>query len=182
MIEHEYGDDLENVTLMILLWSGPHIIVWVKLLWTRTLSPNVKPGQGYGVTCLLYIDQLLRPLVLSYFVRYPNYIFQHDNARGSRIMRDFRHRNYMYWPVLSPNMNTIVHLWDKILRCLSQTRPINAAVLTITFQGEWKQIPVAFINWLIHSIYRIYWLIVTYGTFSAVQKTDTWPHKPCEIC
>jgi transposase len=62
----------------------------------------------------------------------------------------------MPWLVLSPDLNTIEHLWEEVQRRLSnfQPRPTAADELAASFLRVWDDIPLTFINCLIHSMNR----------------------------
>lgn len=146
-------------------WGGPSIMVWGAIALNHKLGPmvfqNVGPGRGHGVTAARYIDQALRPFVVPHFGRHGNHIFQQDNARPhtARATGDFLRQHGIQtlpWPALSPDLNPIEHLWDEIQRRLNdvQPRPTTAAELTQAYHRVWAQVPMAFINRLVHSMYR----------------------------
>ncbi|XP_067670865.1 uncharacterized protein [Haliotis asinina] len=122
---------------------------------------NLGPERGGGITAARYIDQALRPHVIPHFARHRNNVFQHDNARAhtARAIRDFLQQNgvnVMQWPALSPDLNPIEHLWDEIQRRLNDVipRPNTADLLRQAFLRVWNQVPMAFINRLVHSMPR----------------------------
>jgi transposase len=122
---------------------------------------NLGPGRGNGVTAACYIDQVLRPHVVPHFARHQNKSFQQDNAcaHTARATRDFLQQNnvnVMNWPALSPDLNSIEHLWDEIQRRLNeeQSSPTTAAELSVAFQRVWALIPMTFINRLVNSMHR----------------------------
>lgn len=146
-------------------WGGPSIMVWGGIGLAQRVGPvvfqNIGPGRGNGVTAARYIDQVLRPHAIPHLARRRNHEFQHDNARAhtARATRDFLQQNgirTMQWPALSPDLNPIEHLWDEIQRRLNDVRPrpTTAAELRQAFLRVWAQVPMAFINRLIHSMYR----------------------------
>jgi hypothetical protein len=67
-------------------WCGPSIMVWGGIGLNVKLGPvifqNLGPGRGNGVRAARYIDQVLRPHVVSHFSRHQNKTFQQDNARA----------------------------------------------------------------------------------------------------
>jgi transposase len=146
-------------------WGGPSIMVWGGIGLNVKLGPvifqNLGPGRGNGVTAARYIDQVLRPHVVPHFTSHQNMTNQQDNAHAhtARATRDFLQQNninVMNWPALSPDLNSIEHLWDEIQRRLNeeQPSPTTAAELSVAFQRVWALIPIAFINRLVNSMYR----------------------------
>ena len=94
-------------------------------------------------------------------ISHQNHVFQHDNARphtaiATRDFLQYSNINTMPWPALSPDLNPIEHLWDEIQRRLNEVRPrpTTVAELSADFLRVWAQIPMAFINRLVHSMYR----------------------------
>ena len=123
---------------------------------------------------------MLRPHAVPHFARHPNHVFQQDNAcaHTARLTRDFlQQHNFrtLPWPALSPDLNLIEHLWDEIQRRLNdiRPRPITAAELAAAFQRVWDTVLMAFINRLIHSMYRRCMSVTTLMT--ATHTTDFNP-------
>lgn len=146
-------------------WGGASIMVWGGIGLNQRVGPvvfqNLGPGRGGGITAARYIDQALRPHVIPHFARHRNNVFQHDNARAhtARATRDFLQQNgvnVMQWPALSPDLNPIEHLWDEIQRRINDVipRPNTADLLRQAFLRVWFQVPMAFINRLMHSMPR----------------------------
>ena len=110
-------------------------------------------GEPSGsVIKLRYVNQVLR------LHNCPIHMFQQNNARA-HTARDFLQQHsirMMPWPALSPDVNPIEHTWDEIQRQLNEVRPrpITAADLNVVLLKIWAAIPMAFINRLIHSMYR----------------------------
>lgn len=146
-------------------WGGPSVMIWAGIGLNTRLGAmcfqNVGQGRGHGVTAERYIDQVLRPHVVPFFARHPHHIFQQDNARPhvARATTDFLQQHnieILPWPALSPDFNPIEHFWDEVQRRLNEVRPapttadqLREAVLDVC-----RRIPLAFINRLIHSMYR----------------------------
>ena len=146
-------------------WGGPSVMIWAAIGLNQKLGPvifqNIGPGRGNGVTAQRYIDQALRPHVVPFFARHPEYTFQHDNARPhtARVTVAFLQQHnirMLPWPALSPDLNPIEHLWDEMKRRIDQVRPRprNAAQLEAIIRQTFALIPMAYINRLIQSMYR----------------------------
>ncbi|GFU86232.1 transposable element Tcb2 transposase [Trichonephila clavipes] len=68
-----------------------------------------------------YVDDILRPHVGPFLNGLPGAIFQQDNARPhtARVVQDFlRHFQTLPWPVRSPDLSPIEHVWDQRKRQL----------------------------------------------------------------
>ena len=68
-----------------------------------------------------YINQILQPEADPFPQRHGPATLMHDNARPhvARICRQFLNRNnvnVLSWPVMSPDMNPIEHIWDYLGR------------------------------------------------------------------
>lgn len=78
-----------------------------------------------GVTAQHYVDQILKPHFVPFFVPHHSHVFQQDNSsfHTSRdSMKFLRQHNIRTrtWPVLSSNLNPIEHPWVEIQRRLNQ--------------------------------------------------------------
>jgi hypothetical protein len=74
----------------------------------------------------------------------------------AKILEDNWTKFHVESPALSPDLNSIEHLWDYVQRRLNeeQRSPTTAAELSVAFQRVWARIPIAFINRLVNSMYR----------------------------
>ena len=146
-------------------WGGPNIMVWGAIGLQQKLDlvlfQNVGQGRGHGITAQVYINQVLQPRIVPFFHTHPNFVLQQDNARPhvARVTRDFLQQNRVRtlpWPAYSPDLNPIEHLWDEVKRRINRRRPapITAAQLAIAVEEEWRNLPMAVINRLVHSMYR----------------------------
>ena len=109
-------------------WGGPNIIIWGGIGLHQRVGPiffaNLGQGRGNGVNAQRYIDQVLRPHVVPFWVNHQNFLFQQDNAKAhtastTQQFLQANNINTMPCPALSPDLNLIEHLWDKIKRGLN---------------------------------------------------------------
>ena len=105
-------------------------------------------GPGRGLTARRYIDQVLRPHVVPFFAQHPGYLFQQDNARAHSavLTQNFLQANGIHvldWPVLSPDLAPIEHLWDELGRRIHnpQRQLTNVNELQIALRQEWNNMP-----------------------------------------
>ncbi len=94
------------------------------------LGPMVYQNIGPGVTSAYYIDHALRPFVVPHFGRHGNHVFHQDSARAhnARATRNFLREHgiqTLQWRTLSPDLNPIEQLWDKIQRRLNDMRKVD---------------------------------------------------------
>ena len=73
-----------------------------------------------NLTDVRYRDEILRPVAVP-FVQQHHLIFQQDNARPhvARVCQDFlanHNINPLDWPLYSPDLSPIEHLWDEMDR------------------------------------------------------------------
>ena len=87
--------------------------------------------------------------------------FQHDNARPHTaiVTRDFltnNHINTLPWPALSPDLNPIEHLWDRIDRDVRNqiVQPRTPHQLAQAVMNAWNQVPQMDIRRLVLSMRR----------------------------
>ena len=71
-----------------------------------------------------YIDEILRPVVVSFLQQEPRgTILQHDNARSHTQDLENANVTVLPWPANSPDVNPIDHLRDHLDRLLRQLVP-----------------------------------------------------------
>jgi hypothetical protein len=77
-----------------------------------------------NLTAIRYVQEVLRPVVVPYFRRVNNALFQQDNARPhiANVSRDFlddSQVDLLPWPPRSPDLSPIEHVWDLMGRRLT---------------------------------------------------------------
>ncbi|UYV62065.1 hypothetical protein LAZ67_1007712 [Cordylochernes scorpioides] len=128
---------------------------------TMTLKPNLKlpSGEVRGtMTAQRYVDDVLRPVKLSYLQGVPNALYQQDNARPhtARISQQaLQDVQMLPWPPYSPDLSPIEHVWDIIGRRLhALPQPRSEDELWQMVEREWRAIPQDAIHTLIDSLPR----------------------------
>ena len=116
-----------------------------------------------NMTAQRYRDEVLQPVALPYLRRNlgPNAVFQDDNARPhrARIINEYLRDEgieRMEWPVSSPDLNPIEHLWDQLGRSVRQrvTDRTTLADLWLILVEEWDTIPQLRVTRLVNSMRR----------------------------
>ncbi|GFV91611.1 transposable element Tcb1 transposase [Trichonephila clavipes] len=105
-------------------------------------------------------DEILRPIVVPYAAAIrDDFILMHDNCRPHRanLVEDFLFEEgivRMEWPVCSPDMNPIEHVWDVLGRRVAdrQRPPQTLQELKIALLEKWDRIHLLVINSLIDSM------------------------------
>ncbi|CAH1366604.1 unnamed protein product, partial [Tenebrio molitor] len=114
-----------------------------------------------NLTAIRYVQEVLRPVVVPYFRRVNNALFQQDNARPhiANVSRDFlddSQVDLLPWPPRSPDLSPIEHVWDLMGRRLTNLHnpPLTLAALRHEIQVAWDSVPQDEINHLIRSMPR----------------------------
>ncbi|UYV72469.1 K02A2.6-like [Cordylochernes scorpioides] len=105
-----------------------------------------------------YVDDVLRPVTLSYLQGVPNALYQQDNARphtariSQQALQDVR---MLPWPPYSPDLSPIEHVWDiNVRRLHALPQPRSKDELWQMVEREWRAIPQDAIRTLIDSLPR----------------------------
>ena len=106
------------------------------------------------------LDDSVLPTMRKQFGGCP-FLFQHDNApmHPARFIQNWYVKigvKELDWPVQSPELKPIEHLWDELERRLRAmlNRPTSVPDLTNTLVAEWKQVPAAMFQHLVESLLR----------------------------
>ena len=118
-----------------------------------------------------YLEQVINPTVVPLFVRRPNLVFMHDNARPHAARLTTAHLANMGipvipWPSKSPDLNPIEHLWDELERRIRNrpNLPTSLQQLQDALLEEWEAIPREVWRKLIFSMRKRCQAVVTaYG-------------------
>ena len=97
-----------------------------------------------SLTAIRYRDEIVRPLVRPYTGAVgPGFLLMQDNV--------------MDWPVRSPDLNPIEHIWDIMSRSIHQRRhvaPQTVQELADALVQVWEEIPQETVRHLIRSMPR----------------------------
>jgi hypothetical protein len=134
------------------------VMVWGAICFGRRSRLVFIQG---NLTAIRYVQEVLRPVVVPYFRRVNNALFQQDNARPhiANVSRDFLDDSQVDlfpWPPRSPDLSPIEHVWDLMGRRLTNLHnpPLTLAALRHEIQVAWDSVPQDEINHLIRSMPR----------------------------
>ena len=109
----------------------------------------------------------MRPVAVP-LVQQRNLILQQDNARPhvARVCQDFLANNNiapLAWPLYSPDLTPIEHMWDELDRRVRKRRnpPTTLAQLRNALIDEWNNIPV-----------RMLWLTLSKGELGQQRQQE----------
>ena len=125
-------------------FGGGSVLVWGGIMGRR--KSNLIVVQG-NLNALGYINQILQPEAVPFLHKHGPAILMHDNARPhvARICRQFLNRNnvnVLPWPAVSPDMNSIEHIWDYLGRNVRARGNVhNLRDLENALIQEWNNIP-----------------------------------------
>ena len=118
-VEFEFLEEEENVLLITVSLRGTDLEVGVLWYGVALWAEGKEISLLRKATSVLKdtINQILQPEAVPFLQRHGPAILMHDNARPhvSRICRQFLNRNIINvlpWPIVSPDMNPIEHIWD----------------------------------------------------------------------
>ena len=130
-------------------------MVWGGIMGRRKTNLIVVQG---NLNAQGYINQILQPEAVPFLQRHEPAILMQDNARPhlARICRQFLNRNNVYvlpWPVVSPDMNPIEHIWDYLGRKVRARGNVhNLRDLENALTQEWNCIPNVVIRRFVRSM------------------------------
>ena len=100
-----------------------------------------------NLNAVRYREDILLPHVVPFLQAHPDMTLQHDNATShtAHSVRDFlqdRNVSVLPWPVKSPDLNPIEHVWDLLDRRVGARAipPRNVRELAGALVEEWGNI------------------------------------------
>ena len=102
-------------------------MVWGGIMGNQKTDPIFIQGNPNAQG---YINQVLRPVAVPFINAPGPAALMHDNARPhmARLTQKFLNVNgvnFLPWPVLSPDLNPIDHIWDAIGRRVRSRHVVN---------------------------------------------------------
>ena len=138
-------------------FGGGSVMVWGGIFHGIKSQLIIVAG---NMTAVRYRDEILRPVAVP-LVQQRNLILQQDNARPhvARVCQDFLANNNiapLAWPLYSPDLTPVEHMWDELDRRVRKRRnPLaTLAQLRNALIDEWNNIPMRTVNALVNSIQR----------------------------
>ncbi|GFX95881.1 l-Fucosyltransferase [Trichonephila clavipes] len=102
-----------------------------------TVTPNIDPW--HHMTAQWYVHDILQPHVLPLMQRLPGAIFNNDWLHTARVSQDcLRTVTTLPWPVHSPALSSIEHLWDHLGRRVRHPTSLNE--LDARLQKIWSDV------------------------------------------
>ena len=117
------------------------VMVWGAISATGKSQLVIVRG---NLTAQRYIDDCLRPHLIPFIQRHNNAMtFQQDNARShvAHLTRHFLNNNninVLQWPAMSPDLNPIEHLWDRLDRDVRHQQPRTIPQLENALVNAWN--------------------------------------------
>ncbi|GFU06190.1 transposable element Tcb2 transposase [Trichonephila clavipes] len=111
----------------------PRFMIWVTVSYHRRCLQLRIEGNLNGNR---YVCEVLEPEVVRFLHSIPGGTFQKDNAHlhVARNVRDFcsaKHMQLLPWPVYSPDMSPIEHMWDLVGRRLARDLRLTASKIKL---------------------------------------------------
>ncbi|GFY19805.1 DDE_3 domain-containing protein [Trichonephila clavipes] len=120
-------------------------MIWVGIMLDGlTLLRVFERGSVTGVR---YRDEVTEPYVgLFRGACGPEFLLMDDNVHRALLVDGFLESEdirRMHWPVRSPDLNPIKHVWNALGRKMKTRNPLWRAIQEIktTFLDEWEQLP-----------------------------------------
>ncbi len=151
---HRVGERYADVNIVDrVAHGGGGVMVWAGVCYGQQTQVHFIDGI---LNAQRYRDKILRPIVVP-FSHEHHLMLQHVNAQPhvARICTQFLEAEnipVLAWPVYSPDMSPIEHVWDALDRRIRQRVPVPANIqqLCTAIEEEWTNIQQATINNLIN--------------------------------
>ncbi|GFU10749.1 transposable element Tcb1 transposase [Trichonephila clavipes] len=135
------GDPVVNASILPLLYSDPTptagVMVWSAIAYNIWSPLELIHGT---MSTQRYVHDILQPHVLSLRQRFPEAIFQQDNAQHhtARVSQDCLCTvTTLPWFAQSPDLSPIEHIWDHLVRRVGH--PMSVYELEARFQQIWNE-------------------------------------------
>ena len=143
-------------------YGGGSVMFWGGISYDARTELVFVPsgGRGGGLTAARYITEILEDHVVPYAGMFDEgFMLMQDNApcHTARVTAAYLREvgiHTMVWPAMSPDLNPIEHMWDRLKRNVRARNPAPATVdeLKIALLEEWEAIPQNYIRKLIKSM------------------------------
>ncbi len=122
--------------------GGGGVMVWAGVCYGQRKLVHFIDGL---LNAQRYSEKILKPIVVP-FIHDHHLMLQHDNARphDARICTQFQEAEnipVLVWPVYSPDMSPIEHVWDALDRRIRQRVPVPANIQQLHTAIEEEQHP-----------------------------------------
>src|SRR6266481_926630 len=142
-------------------FGGGSVMVWGCMLWDGPGYACKIEGRMDGDLFIQIMDDELQESLAHYSKSPQDIIFQQDNGPKhtcKKAQEWFKNHGFtlLQWPVQSPDLNPIEHLWEHIKRRLGgyETPPGGMLELWERVEAEWDKIPAEVCQNLIESMPR----------------------------
>ncbi|GBM39213.1 hypothetical protein AVEN_223832-1 [Araneus ventricosus] len=144
--------------LCFLMKAGFALVPVMAVCWLEGGQQEHSRGYPTHPDCKFVVSLVIQPVVLPFMNNIQGSVFQQDNARPHTAVvtqHAVQSVDVLPWPVRSPDLSPIEHVWDIIGRQL-QRHPqlaLTVPVLTDQVQQTWNSIPQTDIRHLYNTMH-----------------------------